>query len=296
MVDEKKLKIISEKPGFVAALDQSLNSTPAALRAYGIPDETYHSKEEMLNLIHDMRGRIIESSDFCSDHIIASILFIDTIKRKIGGLFVSEYLWQKKEILSFLKIDEGLAPITSGVQLMKPIEDFEEKLKEAALHDVFGTKMRSLVLNANPTGIKDLVDQQFELAKQVLAHDLIPIIETEVDIHSPEKEKAEVLLKKELLASLDALPKDQKVVIELTLPVIADFYKELVEHPNVIRVLAASAGYNKAEADKKLSQNHGVIASFSRALEEGLAYQETDFEFEWTLKESIEAIFKASIE
>lgn len=296
MIDEKKLKIMSEKPGFIAALDQSLNSTPAALRAYGIPDDTYHTKEEMLDLIHDMRGRIMISEDFSSTHILGAILYIDTMKRKIRGQFASEYLWNEKGMLTFLKIDDGLEVPGSGVQLLKPMLDFEEKLKEAKKHHFFGTKMRSLILSANHEGIRDVVQQQFDIAKVILKHDLVPIIETEVEIHSTEKAKAEELLKSELLTELNQLEENAKVIIELSLPTVPDFYKEIVEHPNVVRVLAASSGYKKTEADKKLSQNHGVIASFSRALEEGLMYQETDFEFDMTLKESIQAIFDASIQ
>ena len=296
MIDEKKLEIMSEKPGFVAALDESIKSTPAALRAYGIPDETYHTKEEMLNLIHDMRSRIMISEDFSSIHILGTILYIDTIKRKIQGQYVSEYLWEQKGILAFLKIDDGLDVPGSGVQLLKPIADFEEKLQEAKNHHVFGTKMRSLILSANQEGIRDVVKQQFEIAKVILQHDLVPIIETEVEIHSTEKKEAEKLLKEELLVELDKLDAQSKVIIELSLPTIPDFYQEIVSHPNVIRVLAASSGYKKTEADKKLSQNHGVVASFSRALEEGLMYQETDFEFDMILKESIQAIFEASIQ
>ena len=296
MIDETKLQIMSEKPGIVAAIDQSLNSTPAALRAYGIPDETNHTKAEMHDLIHDKRCRMIDSTDFSSAHILATILFEDTMKRKIQGMYTSEYLWEKKQIISFLKIDEGLDVPANGVHLLKPMINFEERLKEAKEHQIFGTKMRSLIVNANEVGIKDLVKQQFDISKVILEHDLIPIIEPEVDIHSTDKEKAERLLKKELLAQLDALDEGSQVIIQLSLPVIPDFYEDIVAHKNVIRVLAVSGGYRKAEADKKLSQNHGIIASFSRALEEGLTYQETDFEFEMTLKESIHAIFDASIQ
>ena len=295
MIDEKKLKTMSEKPGFVAALDQSLNSTPAALRAYGIPDETYHTKEEMLDLIHDMRSRIMVSTDFEKSRILATILFIDTMKRKVEGQFTSEYLWNKKNIISFLKIDEGLAVLKNGVQLMNPILDLEEKLKEAKEHQVFGTKMRSLILSANEVGIKEVLKQQFDLAKQIYHEGLIPIIEPEVEIHSTEKEKAELMLKNELLEQLNQLDPSVKIIIQLSLPVVPDIYQDIIEHPNVVRVLAVSGGYKKSEADKKLSENHGMIASFSRALEEGLSYEETDFEFEMILKESIEAIFDASV-
>lgn len=295
MINEEQLKLMSEKPGFVAALDQSLSSTPAALRAYGIPDDTYHTKEEMLDLMHDMRSRIIISGDFSSEHIIGTILFVDTIERKISGQFIGEYLWNEKGILSFLKIDDGLDVLGSGVQLLKPIADFEEKIAEAKAHHLFGTKMRSLILSPNEEGIKDVIRQQFDIAKIILEHGLVPILEMEVDIHSMEKAKSEEILKRELLEELNKLDPNAKVILEFSLPNVPDFYKEVVEHPNVVRVLAASSGYKKTEADKKLSQNHGMIASFSRALEEGLMYQETDFEFDMILKESIQAIFDASI-
>lgn len=296
MIDEKKLKVMSEKPGFIAALDQSGGSTPAILRAYGIPDETYQTNEEMFNLMHDMRYRIIVSPDFSSEHILAAILFSDTIKRTIEGINTCEYLWEKKGIIPFLKIDQGLDVVRSGAQMMKPIENLEEKLVEAKKHYIFGTKARSLILNANEVGIKEVVEQQFDLAKTIFAHDLIPIIEPEIDIHSPEKAKSEALLKEELKKQLDQLDDDVKVILKLTLPSVPDFYHEFIDHPNVVRVVALSGGYRKAEADKKLSENHGMIASFSRALEEGLAYQETDMEFEFALKESIDSIFEASIQ
>ncbi len=296
MFDEKKLNIISKKPGFIAALDESLRSTPSVLRAYGIPDETYHSKEEMLNLVHDMRSRIIISSDFSSTHVIAAILFVDTLNRKIAGMPTSQYLWEEKEIIAFLKIDEGLAVLNNDVQLMNPINDLEKKLENAKVNKVFGTKMKSLILGANPEGIEELVDQQFTYAKQILNYELLPIIETEVDIHCRDKDKAEVLLKKALLDNLNQLSSEEKVIIEVTLPVVPDFYEEIISHPNVIRVLASSGGYKQAEADRKLRQNHGMIASFSRALEEGLKYSETDFEFDMILKETIAEIFDASIQ
>lgn len=296
MIDEKKLEIMSKKPGFIAALDQSGGSTPAVLRAYGIPDETYQTTEEMYNLMHDMRYRIIVSPDFSSDHILAAILFKDTMKRTIEGINTCEYLWEKKGIIPFLKIDQGLDVVRSGAQMMKPIENLEEKLKEAKEYHVFGTKARSLILNANEVGIKEVVEQQFELAKEIYAHDLIPIVEPEVDIHSPEKEKSEKILKEEIKKQLDMLDENVKIILKLSLPTISDFYHDFIDHPNVIRVVALSGGYRKAEADKKLSENHGMIASFSRALEEGLAYQETDMEFEFALKESIDSIFEASIQ
>ncbi len=296
MLDEKKLKIMQENPGFIAALDESARRTPGALRAYGIPDETYRTDEEMFDLIHDMRYRIMASSDFSSECIIATILFKDTVKRTINRINTCEYLWEKKGIIPFLKIDQGQEPVMNGVQLMKEITDLEELFTLAKEYQIFGTKSRSLILSANKMGIKEIVDQQFELAKKALANNLLPIIEPEIDIHSPEKEQSEAILKEELLNHLNQLTKDEKIILELSLPDVPDFYEDLLSHPNVVRVVASSGGYRKAEADKKLSQNHGMIASFSRALEEGLAYQETDLEFDFALKESIQSIFDASIQ
>lgn len=295
MIDEKRLKIMSDKPGFIAALDQSGGSTPTVLRDYGIPDDTYHTDEEMFNLAHDMRYRIIASPDFSSDHILAAILFEDTMKRTIEGINTCEYLWDKKGIIPFLKIDQGLDVLKSGAQMMKPIENLNELLEEAKKYNVFGTKMRSLILSANPVGIKDVVEQQFELATTIFNQGFIPIIEPEIDINSPEKGKAEIILKEELLTSLNNLDSNVKVILKLSLPKIPNFYEELIDHPNVVRLAALSGGFNKAEADKKLSENKGMIASFSRALEEGLAYQETDMEFDFALKESVNSIYKASI-
>ncbi|MGX7025535.1 class I fructose-bisphosphate aldolase [Vagococcus hydrophili] len=296
MLDEKKLKIMQEKPGFIAALDESIRRTPSALRSYGIPDETYHTNQEMLDLIHDMRYRIMASSDFDSEHIIATILYKDTLKRTIQRVNTCEYLLEKKGIIPFLKIDQGQEPVMNGVQLMKEITDFDELMDLAKANKIFGTKSHSIILSANKMGIKEAVDQQFDLARKVLDNGLLPIIEPEVDIHSPEKEQSEAILKEELLGHLNQMNPDQKVILELSLPSIPDFYEELLSHPNVVRVVASSGGYKKAEADKKLSQNHGMIASFSRALEEGLAYQETDMEFDFALRESIQSIFDASIQ
>ncbi len=295
MIDEKKLEIMLEKPGFIAALDQSGSSTPSVLRAYGIPDETYHTDKEMFNLIHDMRYRIMASPDFTSEEIIATILFEDTIKRTIEGISTCEYLWDKKGIIPFLKIDQGLDVLKNSAQMMKPIEDLDKVLDEAKKYNIFGTKMRSFVLAANPVGIKEVVAQQFDWATIIYAKQLIPIMEIEVDIHSVEKEKAEAIMKTELLNRLNRLEPDVQVILKLSLPVIPNFYKELIEHPNVLRVAGLSGGYKKAEADKKLSENNGMIASYSRAFAEGLAYQETDLEFDMALKESITSIYNASI-
>lgn len=295
MIDEKKLKIMSEKPGFIAALDQSGGSTPNVLRDYGIPDDTYHTDEEMFNLAHDMRYRIITSPDFSSDYVLAAILFEDTMKRTIEGVNTCEYLWDKKEIIPFLKIDQGLDVLKSGAQMMNPIEDLDNILEEAKNYNIFGTKMRSLILNANPVGIKDVVAQQFELATTIYKKGFLPILEPEIDINSTEKGKTEIILKEELLKALNSLDSDVKVILKLSLPKIPNFYEDLMTHPNVVRVAALSGGYNKAEADKKLSENKGMIASFSRALEEGLAYQETDIEFNFALKESVDSIYRASI-
>ncbi|MGO3731932.1 MAG: fructose bisphosphate aldolase [Vagococcus sp.] len=295
MIDEKKLDRMRNGKGFVAALDQSATSTPNVLRAYGIPDDTYQTSEEMFNLAHDMRMRMMISPDFSSKYILATILFEGTLNRTVFGVSTSEYLWNEKGILSFLKIDNGLAPEMNGVQLMKDIPDLDKLLEEANAYHLFGTKARSFIKQANETGIIDVVAQQFDLAKKVYAAGLIPIIEPEIDIHSPEKGQAEVILKKEIEKHLSELAPDVKVILKLSIPNVPDFYQDFTTHHNVVRVVALSGGYKKSEANRKLAENHGMIASFSRALEEGLAYQETDMEFDYDLKESINTIYQASL-
>lgn len=294
-MNDKQLTRMSSSKGFIAALDQSGGSTPKALKAYGIEENNYETDEAMFNLVHEMRSRIIESPSFTSDHILGAILFEGTMERKVAGIPTVDYLWDKKEIVSFLKIDKGLANETDGVQLLKPIPDLAKLLEKANHYHIFGTKERSLIKLANPSGIKAVVAQQFKLAKQISAAGLVPIIEPEIDIHSSEKEAAEVILKQEILNHLATLNSHVKVILKLSIPTIDNFYEDLVKEPHVIRVVALSGGYSREEANEKLSRNHQVIASFSRALSEGLTYQQTPDAFNNMLKESILTIYNASI-
>ena len=280
--------------GFIAALDQSGGSTPKALGLYGIEESAYNSDEQMFDLVHAMRTRIITSSRFHSDHILGAILFQRTLDSTIEGKPTSCYLWQEKRIVPFLKIDLGLAEEKEGVQLMKPITDMRERLPKAKDLDVFGTKMRSVIKKANVASIASVVEQQFEFGQIILDHGLVPIIEPEVDIHSPEKALAEGSLKAALLRHLDTLSADEHVMFKLTLPEADDFYAECVEHPNVLKVVALSGGYSREEANARMSRNHGVVASFSRALTEGLTAQQSDEEFNTALDSSVRSIFEAS--
>lgn len=281
--------------GFIAALDQSGGSTPKALKLYGVNEREYSSESEMFDLVHQMRSRIIKSLSFTNKRVIGVILFEMTMDRQIDGKGSAEFLWEDKGIVPFLKIDNGLENEVDGVQLMKPIPQLAERLSKADSHGVFGTKERSVIKLANETGIKKVVEQQFELGKAVLAAGLVPIIEPEVDINSPEKAKAEEILKKELQANLDALSENQNVILKLTLPDTAGFYDEFVNHPRVVRVVALSGGYSREDANQKLAQNKGVIASFSRALSEGLSAQQSDSEIDSTLDTSIQGIYEASL-
>lgn len=281
--------------GFIAALDQSGGSTPKALKLYGVNESEYSSESEMFDLVHQMRSRIIKSPSFTNKRVIGVILFEMTMDRQIDGKGSAEFLWEDKGIVPFLKIDNGLENEVDGVQLMKPIPQLAERLSKANSHGVFGTKERSVIKLANETGIKKVVEQQFELGKAVLAAGLVPIIEPEVDINSPEKAKAEEILKKELQANLDALSDNQNVMLKLTLPDTAGFYDEFINHPRVVRVVALSGGYSREDANQKLAQNKGVIASFSRALSEGLSAQQSDSEFDSTLDTSIQGIYEASL-
>ena len=281
--------------GFIAALDQSGGSTPKALRLYGVEESAYSGDAEMFDLIHQMRARIITSPAFNGDRIVGAILFEMTMDRQIDGIGTAEYLWSRKQVVPFLKVDKGLADEVDGAQVMKPMPDLDALLVRATEHGVFGTKMRSVIKLANPAGVDAVVDQQFEIGRQILAAGLMPIIEPEVDIHSPEKQAAEDLLKAALLRQLDALPDGQQVMLKLTLPSTDDFYLDLVEHPRILRVVALSGGYSREEADVLLRRNHGVIASFSRALTEGLSAQQTDAEFNATLDTTIQSIYDASI-
>jgi fructose-bisphosphate aldolase, class I len=293
-MDQQMLQKAKTGKGFVAALDQSGGSTPKALKLYGIAEDAYSGDDEMFALVHAMRTRIITSPAFNGDRILAAILFEMTMDREIEGLGTAEYLWTKKNVVPILKVDKGLAGEADGVQIMKPIPDLDRLLARAIGHGVFGTKMRSVIKLANDTGVKAIVDQQFDIGRQILAAGLMPIIEPEVDIHSPEKQKAEELLKTAILEQLGNLG-DQQVMLKLTLPDTDDFYAELVSHPNIARVVALSGGYSREEANARLTRNHGVIASFSRALTEGLSAQQSDAEFNAMLDGSIQSIYEASV-
>ena len=285
---------LKTQTGFIAALDQSGGSTPKALRLYGIEESEYSSDEEMFNLVHEMRTRIITSTPFSGERVLGAILFENTLDRDIEGMSSAHYLWQKKRVIPFLKVDKGLAEESNGVQVMKPMPGLDALLAKAVAQDVFGTKMRSVVKLANHQGIKDVVAQQFEVGKQILVAGLVPIIEPEVDIHSPQKAEAEALLKLEILTQLNLLNEGQEVMLKLTLPTEANFYKELVDHPRVLKVVALSGGYSREEANAKLAENQGMIASFSRALTEGVSAKQSQEEFEATLNTAIEGIYQAS--
>jgi fructose-bisphosphate aldolase class I len=285
---------LKTQTGFIAALDQSGGSTPKALRLYGIEESAYGSDEEMFNLVHEMRTRIITSTPFSGERVLGAILFENTLDREIEGMSSAHFLWQKKRVIPFLKVDKGLAEESNGVQVMKPMPALDALLAKAVAQDVFGTKMRSVIKLANHQGIKDVVAQQFEVGKQILAAGLVPIIEPEVDIHSPQKAEAEALLKLEILTQLNLLNEGQEVMLKLTIPNEANFYKELVDHPRVLKVVALSGGYSRDDANAKLAENQGMIASFSRALTEGVSAQQTTEEFEATLDSAIEAIYQAS--
>lgn len=281
--------------GFVAALDQSGGSTPKALEHYGIPANAYSSKEEMFDLVHKMRTRIIKSPVFTSEQILAVILFEQTMDRTIDGMPTGYYLWEKKGIVPFLKVDKGLETLENGVQLMIPIDDLDDKLKRAANNGIFGTKMRSVIKSANPEGIRSIVDQQFEYGIKIAAAGFVPIIEPEVDIHSEDKAESEVLLKENIIRCLNDLPQTVSVMLKLSIPTVDNFYADLIANPKVLRVVALSGGYSREEADEHLKRNNGLIASFSRALLEGLSDGQTDEEFNATLAHSLNEIYQASI-
>ena len=293
MNKEQFAKVKSGK-GFIAALDQSGGSTPKALMLYGIDESEYSGDEQMYDLIHAMRTRIIKSSAFSGDRVLGAILFEMTMDRKIDGKGSAEYLWEDKGVVPFLKIDKGLADEADGVQVMKPMPELNALLDRAKQHGVFGTKMRSVIKLANEKGIKAVVSQQFEVGKQIIAAGLVPIIEPEVDIKSPQKAEAEALMKSAILAELNTLSADQNVMLKLTLPNVAGFFDELVAHPRVVRVVALSGGYSRADANIALAKNKGVIASFSRALTEGLSAKQSDAEFDSLLNSAIQGIYDAS--
>ena len=281
--------------GFIAALDQSGGSTPKALGQYGVDASQYSNDEEMFDRIHEMRTRIITSPSFNGDRVLGAILFENTMDRSIEGVGSSEYLWKEKGVVPFLKVDKGLADEQQGAQLMKPIPGLDDLLERAVQAGVFGTKMRSFIAGADAEGIEAVVAQQFEIGRQILGHGLVPIIEPEVDIHSDTKVEAEELLRDSIARHLDDLESDENVMLKLTTPTIDNFYRPLIEHPNVVRVVALSGGYSRDDADERLARNHGMIASFSRALTEGLTAQMSDDEFDKTLDETIGAIYAASI-
>ena len=282
-------------PGFIAALDQSGGSTPRALASYGIGEDEWSGEEEMFDAVHAMRTRIVTMPAFGGDRILGAILFEGTMDRDIEGLPTGTYLWATKQVVPFLKVDKGLAPVEDGVQLMKPMPGLDATLERARALGIFGTKMRSVVKEADATGIRVIVDQQFEVGKQIVGHGLVPILEPEVDIHCPDKAEAEQLLLEGLMAGLDALADDQKVMLKLTLPNVDGFYTPCIEHPNVLKVVALSGGYSRDEANARLSRQPGMVASFSRALVEGLSAQQSDEEFNAGLDRAIESIFQASM-
>ncbi len=281
--------------GFIAALDQSGGSTPKALRLYGIEESGYSDEAEMFDLIHQMRTRIITSPVFTGERILGAILFEMTMDRQIMGKGAAEYLWQEKNVVPFLKVDKGLAEEADGAQVMKPMPDLAAVLDKALSHGVFGTKMRSVIKMGNEAGVNAVVAQQFEVGRRIIDAGLVPIIEPEIDIHSPEKSTAETLLKKAMLAEADALGAEQFIMLKLTPPEEDDFYAELVAHPNVLRVVALSGGYSREEANARLARQHGVVASFSRALTAGLSASQSEADFDAALDESIQSIYEASV-
>jgi len=292
---DDQLKKIKNDKGFIAALDQSGGSTPKALKLYGVNEDAWTDEKGMYDVVHAMRTRIVTSPAFSGKRLIGAILFENTMDRDIAGKPTPTYLWEVKGVVPFLKVDKGLADEKDGAQVMKPIPGLDALLKKAKAKHVFGTKMRSVIKQANPAGIDAVVRQQFELARQILAAGLIPIIEPEVDIKTPNKDKAEDLLKAAIVKELNALKPDQRVMLKLTIPTKDDLYVDLIKHKNVLRVVALSGGYSRAEANERLARNHGMTASFSRALAEGLTAQQSDAEFNKALDASVESIYRASI-
>ena len=285
---------IKTADGFIAALDQSGGSTPKALRLYGVEESQYSNGNEMFDMVHQMRTRIITSQPFNGDRVLGAILFENTLDREIEGKSSARYLWEEKQVVPFLKVDKGLNDEKDGVQTMKPMPELVSLLEKANAQNVFGTKMRSVIKLGNETGIKEVVKQQFEVGRQIIAAGLVPIIEPEVDINSAEKAQAEAILKEEILAQLDALGDGEYVMLKLTLPNEANFYEALINHPKVIKVVALSGGYSREDANKKLAENKGMIASFSRALTEGINANQSQDDFEKSLDEAIESIYQAS--
>lgn len=294
-MNDEQFEKMAYGTGFIAALDQSGGSTPGALEHYGIGRDAYGDESEMLSLMHEMRSRIITDPSFTGERVVGAILFEDTMDRQIGGLESAAYLWRSKRVVPFLKVDKGLAPESGGVRLMNPIPDLDALLAKAVAREVFGTKMRSFIHLADPSGIEKVLDQQFEVARQIAAAGLVPILEPEVDIHSPDKEAAETILRDALAERLDRLSTDEHVMLKLTLPERDNLYAGLIDHHNVLRVVALSGGYQRDEACERLARNRRMIASFSRALTEGLRVDQSDREFSAELESAIEQIYTASI-
>ena len=294
MSQELMFTKVKTADGFIAALDQSGGSTPKALRLYGVEETSYSNDDEMFDLVHAMRTRIMTSPVFVGDHILGAILFEKTMDRDVAGKPTAHYLWEEKNVVPFLKVDKGLANEEDGVQLMKPMPDLDALLDRGVAKGIFGTKMRSVIKQANEKGIRSNVTQQFEIGRQIVAKGLVPIIEPEVDIHCPEKSEAEAILKAEIMKHLDALDADQHVMLKLTLPEQDNLYRDCIEHAQCVRVVALSGGYSREEANARLARNNGMVASFSRALSEGLNANQSDDDFNATLGAAIASIFEAS--
>ena len=294
-MNQEQLRRMTEDKGFIAALDQSGGSTPKSLKAYGIDESAYHGEEEMFTRVHEMRTRIIKSPSFDKKEILAAILFENTMDRKIDNLFTADFLWEKKGIIPILKVDKGLAEEKNGVQLMKPIPNLDALLDRANERHIFGTKMRSVIKEANETGIRTIIDQQFEVGLEIVRKGLVPILEPEVDIHCPDKAKAEEIMLKEMNAHLEKLPADAKIMFKVTIPTVDNLYEGIMKDPHVVRVVALSGGYTQDDANEKLARNHGLIASFSRALAQDLRASQSDADFDAVLKKAVDGIYKASI-
>ncbi len=294
-MNKEQLDLMKNGDGFIAALDQSGGSTPGALEGYGIPESEYNSTEKMFELVHKMRTRIITSPSFSSDHILGTILFKHTMENKMEGKYTADYLWEDKGILPILKVDEGKEDKANGVQLMTEMKELDDLLEKAKKHNIFGTKMRSVIHSANKQGIKDIVEQQFEYGKKIFAAGFIPILEPEININSDEKVECEKIMKEEIIKNLAKLDAEETIMFKLTLPEEPNFYKEIIEDPHVLRVVALSGGYSQEEATTRLSENHGMIASFSRALLQDLHVDQSDEEFDRILKGAVKKIYEASI-
>jgi len=292
---KEQLELMKNGKGFIAALDQSGGSTPGALEGYGVAEDEYDTDEEMFDLIHQMRTRVVTSPSFTSDHILGAILFKHTMNHKMEGKYTADYLWEEKGILPILKVDQGKEEKAKGVQMMKPMTELDDLLAEAEKYNVFGTKMRSVIYSANEEGIEEITAQQFEYGKKISAKGFVPILEPEVDIHSDEKAESEAILKREIMKHLDTLDEDELIMLKLSIPSEPDFYKEVIEHPNVVRVVALSGGYSQEDAVNKLAENHNMIASFSRALLQDLQVDQSEEEFDKTLKAAVVKIYEASI-